>query len=48
MAIIFNQSLLQGIFSDNHKTSKVTPVDKGGDEIDSFNDRPLPFLHSPH
>jgi len=41
LAIVFNQSLQQGIFPDHLKTSKVTPVDKGGDEMDPFNYRPI-------
>ena len=43
-AIVFNQSLQQGIFPDHLKTSKVTPVDKGGDEMDPFNYRPISTL----
>ena len=44
LAIAFNQSLQQGIFPDHLKTSKVTPVDKGGDEMDPFNYRPISTL----
>lgn len=44
LTIIFNQSLLQGIFQDNFETSKVTPVDKGGDAINPFNYRPISAL----
>ena len=29
---VFNHSLLQGVFPDIFKISKVTPVDKGGEE----------------
>ena len=34
---VSNQSLLQGIFPKNFKISKVTPIDKGGEEMDPFN-----------
>lgn len=44
LTIIFNQSLLQGIFQDNFETSRVTPVDKGGDAINPFNYRPISTL----
>ena len=44
LMIVFNQSLLQGIFPENFKTSKVTPVDKGGEEVDPFNYRPISTL----
>ena len=40
----FNQSLLQGIFPENFKVSKVTPIDKGGEEMDPFNYRPISTL----
>ena len=29
LSMVFNQSLLQGIFPENFKVSKVTPIDKG-------------------
>ena len=44
LTIVFNQSLLQGIFPDILKTSKVTPVDKGGEETDPTNYRPISTL----
>ena len=34
LSVVFNQSLLQGTFPENFKVSKVTPIDKGGEEID--------------
>ena len=37
LSMVFNQSLLQGIFPENFKVSKVTPIDKGGEEMDPFN-----------
>ena len=36
LSMVFNQSLLQGIFPENFKVSKVTPIDKGGEEMDPF------------
>ena len=42
--MVFNQSLLQGIFPDNRKTSKVSPVDTGADEIDPLNYLPISTL----
>ena len=44
LSMVFNQSLLQGIFPENFKISKVTPIDKGGEEIDPFNYRPISTL----
>ena len=46
--MVFNQSLLQSIFifPENFKISKVTPINKGGEEMD-----PLVIdlsLHSQH
>ena len=32
--MVFNQSLVQGIFPENFKVSKVTPIDKGGEDLD--------------
>ena len=37
LSMVFNQSLLHGIFPENFKVSKVTPIDKGGEEMDPFN-----------
>ena len=34
LSMVFNQSLLQGIFLENFKVSKVTPIGKGGEEMD--------------
>ena len=42
--MVFNQSLLQGIFPGKFKVSKVTPIDKGGEEMDPFNYRPISTL----
>ena len=42
--MVFNQSLLQGIFSENFKVSKVTPIAKGGEEMDPYNYRPISTL----
>ena len=39
--MVFNQSLLQGIFPENFKVSKVPHIDKGGEERDPFNYRPI-------
>ena len=44
LSMAFNQSLMQGISLENFKVSKVTPIDKGGEEMDPFNYRP----HSSH
>lgn len=44
LTLIFNQSLLQGIVPDILKISKVTPVDKGGEETDPTNFRPISTL----
>ena len=35
--MVFNQSLLQEIFPENFKDSKVTPIAKGGEEMDPYN-----------
>ena len=45
--MVFNQSLLQGIFPENFKVSKVTLIDKGGGEMDPFNYRPISTLSAP-
>ena len=42
--MVFNQSLLQGIFPEKFKISKVTPINKGGEEMDPFNYRPISTL----
>ena len=44
LMLVFNQSLLQGIFTDMLKISKVTPVDKGGEETDPSNYRAISTL----
>ena len=44
LSMAFNQSLLQGIFPENFKVSKVTPIDKGGEEMDPFYYRPISTL----
>ena len=44
LSMVFNQSLLQGIFPENFKVSKVTPIDKRGEEMDPFNYRPISTL----
>ena len=44
LSMVFNQSLIQGIFPENIKVSKVTPIDKRGEEIDPFNYRPISTL----
>ena len=38
---VFNYSLVQGIMPDILKASRVTPIDKGGDEADPPNFRPI-------
>ena len=44
LTMVFNQSLLQGKVPENFKVSKVTPIDKGGEEMDPFNYRPISTL----
>ena len=44
LSMVFNQSLLHGIFPENFKVSEVTPIDKGGEEMDPFNYRPISTL----
>ena len=44
LSMVFNQSLLQGIFPENFKVLKVTSVDKQGEEMDPFNYRPISTL----
>ena len=44
LSMVFNQSLLQGIFPENFKISNVTPINKGGEEMDPFNYRPISTL----
>ena len=46
LSMVFNQPLLQGIFPENFKVSKVTPIDKGGEEMDPFNYRPISTFSS--
>ena len=43
LTIVFNNSLQLGIFPDVFKISKVTPVDKGGNDLDPSNI--VRFLH---
>ena len=42
--IVFNYSLLQGVFPEIFKISKVTPVAKGGEDTDPSNYRPISTL----
>ena len=44
LSMVFNQSLVQGIFPGNFKVSEVTPIDKGGEEMHPFNYRPISTL----
>ena len=44
LTIVFDQYLTQGIFPDTFKTSKVTPLDKGGEKTDRSNYRPISTL----
>ena len=44
LTIVFNNSLQLGIFPDIFKISKVTPVDKGGNDLDPSNYRPISTL----
>ena len=44
LTIVFNNSLQLGIFPDVFKISKVTPVDKGGNDFDPSNYRPISTL----
>ena len=44
LSMVFNQSLLQGIFPENFKVSKLTPIDKGGQETNPYNYRPISTL----
>ena len=46
LACVFNQSLTQGIVPDILKISKVTPVNKGGNDIEPTNYRPISTLSS--
>ena len=39
LTIVFNYSLLQGVSPEIFKISKVTPVDKGGEDTDTY--RPI-------
>ena len=39
--MVFNQSLLQGIFPEKFQISKVTPINNGGEEMYPFNYRPI-------
>ena len=42
--MVFNNSLQLGIFPDVFKISKVTPVDRGGNDLDPSNYRPISTL----
>lgn len=44
LIIVFNHSLLQGVFPDIFKISKVMPVDKGREETDPSNYHPISTL----
>ena len=44
ITIIFNLSLSTGVFPDNWKSAKVTPVFKQGDECDMNNYRPISVI----
>ena len=45
-SIFFNFSLVHGVFPDNCKTAKVTPVHKSGDKATLNNYRPISILSS--
>ena len=44
LTIVFNKSLQLGIFPDIVKISKVTPIDKGGNDLDPSNYCPISTL----
>ena len=44
LTIVFNYLLQLGIFPDIFKISRVTPVDKGGNDLDPSNYRPISTL----
>jgi len=44
LGMFFNQSLLQGIFPEDFKILKVTPIDKGGEDMDPLDYRPISTL----
>ena len=44
LTIVFNNSLQLGIFPDIFKISRVTPVDKGGNDLDPSNYCPISTL----
>ena len=46
LTCVFNQSLTQGIVPDILKILKVTPVNKGGNDIEPNNHRPISTLSS--
>ena len=44
LAMIFNSSMESGIFPDNWKLAKVTPIFKSGHKSDPFNYRPISII----
>ena len=48
LTIVFYNLLQLGIFPDIFKISRVTPVDKGGNDLDPSNYRPISTLSGPN
>ena len=44
LTLIFNRSLVTGIFPDDWKAAKVTPLFKQGEKSDTNNDRPISVI----